>query len=203
PLNCDDGNPSTIDTCRQAGCCIVDQDCADKVCMQKRCDRPTNSCAYTPTPDVACGGGCQGSQLAVRPGTCNESGECCDAGGVCPPRIDACPEDEDFCTDDICLPEARCVHRPIPDCCHNDPECDDGKACTTDTCTNSGCSHYSPDPNCVNCTTNSQCGGRCDRACIAGICADVTPITCKAGTSCRLEADQPVCRCSDSRGCDD
>src|SRR5437667_1641191 len=215
---CDDGNPCTVDTClaegvcahaNRADCCTVDQDCADKPCMQKSCDRRTNSCTYLPTrPGVPCGGGCQGPQVAVLPGKCNERGDCCDADGVCPPKVVACPTDDDVCTDDICDPEAGCVHRtiPAPDCCHNDAECDDGNACTTDTCRDAACTYDLVSPTCLPCAKDTDCGGQClGRACVGGVCTDVAPFSCtKPGTACRLDASgQPFCGCTDSRGCDD
>ena len=214
---CDDANPCTTDTClpegicaheNKADCCTVDQDCADKDCMQKSCNRQINECAYTPTPGVACGGGCEGPELERKAGTCNASGACCDAQEQCPPAIDACPTDEDSCTDDICDAQlGHCVHRPVPPpaCSHNDAECDDGNACTRDTCGDAGCTYDLVSPTCVPCAKDADCGGRClGRACVAGVCTDVPPFTCaKPGTVCRLDAGQPVCRCSDSRGCDD
>src|SRR5206468_10472444 len=139
-------NVTGVQTCALpiSDCCTVDQDCADKDCMQKSCNRQINECAYTPTPGVACGGGCEGPELERKAGTCNASGACCDAQEQCPPAIDACPTDEDSCTDDICDAQlGHCVHRPIPPpaCCHNDAECDDGNACTRDTCGDAGCTY--------------------------------------------------------------
>src|SRR5439155_24377116 len=88
--------------------------------------------------------------------------------------------------------------------CHNDAECDDRNACTRDTCGNAGCTYDLVSPTCVPCATDADCGGPCLGRCGAGVCTDVPPICTKPGTACGLDAaGRPVCRCSDSRGCDD
>jgi MYXO-CTERM domain-containing protein len=51
------------------------------------------------------------------------------------------------CTADACREPSGCSHTPIEDCCVDADECDDGDACTRDTCSSNRCRNE-PIPGC-------------------------------------------------------
>jgi hypothetical protein len=96
------------------------------------------------------------------------------AGGSCQPGT---PTDSvcggSVCSPEICNPTATnhdtegCIAGTPPDsCCTADTQCDDGNACTTDTCSSAGsCGHTNNTDPCsdgVSCTVGDQCAnGSC------------------------------------------
>jgi hypothetical protein len=126
---CEDGNVCTLDVCDPLiGCIHQSVVCDDSnLCTTDTCD-PMSGCVYTPS--VVCD---------VPPGdpACHEPGVCVPTTGMC----DYVPFLEgDQCTPqpvDPCCAEYACVASVCTAQC--DPLCDDGNACTTDTCGPNGC----------------------------------------------------------------
>ncbi len=153
-LNCDDGNPCTVDTCDAlAGCdyaladdgmiCSVHSrnPCDFNVCVAGLCDGPANR-------------------------NCNDNNPCtvdlCEPGVGCTNVEGLVCDDGNPCTTDSCTAEAGCANTPLTDgtsCADADAcngaevcmagacsagvtkDCDDGDPCTNDSCdpTTGGC----------------------------------------------------------------
>lgn len=176
PLNCDDNNPCTSDSCD-----------------------PQAGCQYANKPDgMNCGGGLCG------PATCSD-GECqyddpmfCDDGDPCTadgcdpasgchsqPAPDGTPcTDNDLCNGEDTCRNGVCTSGPAPDC-------DDRNPCTQDDCDAfTGCVHTSfPD--------GMACGGgACGEAsCSAGQCLSGGEIVCEDDNPCTWD------RCDSQLGC--
>ncbi len=216
PVNCNDGNACTTDTCNSANgicsnqlipppaCCNANADCNDSspcttdVCTNHECtntiipnccgsdldcnDRQpcqtgqciSGQCQYTNAHEgMSCGNVCQ-------PATCT--------AGTCVPGTPlSCPDDNDICTQDFCDPTAGCMHQPIPGCCHNDGECADSSACTTDVC-DTGLNVCINNPiflGCRDCSADTDCdpAGACGLSICGpqGYCLENTPPECTDG----------------------
>lgn len=139
PLNCNDGNPCTLDTCDalqgcqheavegpcndQNTCTLADScvdgqcqgsgtlDCDDdNPCTKDVCD-PLAGCQHPPT-NAPCSDGdaCTGKDLCV--------------GGACQPGEPVSCDDDNVCTQDLCDAQVGCLHSPVAG------GCDDGNSCT-------------------------------------------------------------------------
>jgi hypothetical protein len=125
PLNCDDGNPCTTDSCGE-GCVHQPINCSDGLpCTADSCDPATGQCVFTPYPN--------GTQCAdSNPCTVNESCQ----GGSCQGQPATC-DDGNSCTTDTCDFMMGCRNTPQSD----GTPCNDGSACTTgDACASGVCS---------------------------------------------------------------
>lgn len=128
-LNCDDGNPNTVDTCANGVCqnvnpcddglpCTIDsidsktgecihtpRDCNDlNSCTGDSCDAVTGNCVHTPLAGATCNDG----------NACTY-GDICTAGANCLGIQRNC-NDNNPCTTDTCNPEIGCINTPIPGC---------------------------------------------------------------------------------------
>ncbi len=166
--DCDDGNPCTTDTCDLAGDCThIDAaiGCNDG-----------DPCT---TVDTCVAGNCKGISKA-----CDDSDPCtvdqCDpVTGVCmsSPAVDGtvCTSKSSCVVDAVCT-AGICQGQPGP--------CDDGNACTSDSCGGNGCDYVSlPDTTtCTDdgtCTASASCqAGSCTA--IAKVCLDENPCTTDA-----------------------
>jgi hypothetical protein len=95
PVNCDDGNACTTDTCdvAQGGCVHTDVNCDDgDACTTDSCD-PATGCVHTP---ISCDDG----------NACTE--DSCDPAVGCVHTPIKC-DDGDPCTEDRCDPASGCV----------------------------------------------------------------------------------------------
>ncbi len=125
-------------------------------------------------------------------------------------------EDSDACTDDVCDPQAGCLHVPV--------NCDDGNPCTDDSCDPAiGCLHANNASPCTDgsaCTTNDLCA---NGVCVGGpalvcddrsVCTDdscdpavgcvQTPVNCSDGNACTIDTCEPALGCRhDLIPCDD
>ena len=121
--NCDDGNSCTVDSCGGGKCINEDVDCDDgvdctiDVCTQDAslvCEDSGNSCAT----DADC---------APAVSSCSVTGNTCETDADCNPTIN---ETCDPGTAEACVVDTpyTCVSKPV------DSRCDDGDACTNDTC---------------------------------------------------------------------
>ncbi|HJQ84257.1 MAG TPA: hypothetical protein VKA21_09295 [Candidatus Binatia bacterium] len=181
PINCDDGIPSTNDSCDsttgqcihiQGAACTTNASCADgNPCTSDVCSGNPATCHNTPVTNATpCGNGtvCDGAE------TCQN--------GLCTPGTPLDCDDGMFCTDDTCNPVSGCPvpHSVIQGCCEQTADCIDTSACTQDACVNHVCDHIL-NPNC--CQTDADCndGNPCtdDSTCMNppnGICSH-TPVT--------------------------
>jgi hypothetical protein len=148
PLTCEDNNPCTADSCSPtAGCLFVPTPAA--------CD-DKNACT---SGDYCAAGIC----LAGKPKECNDGNVCtndsCDSATGCKHVFNgsAC-DDKQACTfDDVCK-DGVCGGGPLEDC-------DDGNACTQDSCGMDACEHLPASGLCDDgnaCTVKDKCdGGAC------------------------------------------
>ncbi len=220
---CDDGLFCTVgDTCQAGVCRGGGPNCTGytTACRTGACDETLHQCYTTPRPDgTSCsdGNACNGVETC-QAGTCvTSSAPNCDDGNPC--------------TVDGCDPTGGCTHTPLADgasCangvfCDGDEtcqagvctpglprSCDDGNACTTDTCNESlkQCVHQSDgcgcqtDADCASsdpCTTNHRCS--------TGQCLS-DPVVCPGTTVCTQATCDPALGCQvtnlpDLTACDD
>ncbi len=156
PLDCNDNNTCTSDSCDPAsgcvntplpGCtgCQSDAACADtNACTVDTCDVPTGTCHHVVT-DPNCH-------------PCNTTADC--------PNADPCTDVA--CNAGVCSYAARagCVR------CTTAGQCDDGNQCTTDACSGDVCSHAAipgcgpcnPVPEICNDGLDNDCDGLVDCA---------------------------------------
>ncbi len=152
PLECDDGDPCTNDSCDPVlGCFVSPVSCDDgDACTADVCD-PVTGCSSSP---ISCDDGdpCTVSSCdsetgcATTPVDCDDGDPCtvdsCDAATGCSSVALDC-DDGNECTADSCDAVLGCVNEPITGTCS-----DDGNECTDDVCDAGQCTH--PD--------NGSCG---------------------------------------------
>ncbi len=169
PLDCDDGNPCTDDSCDAAvGCtttpndapcsdgtvCTTGDACVSGVCVATGillCGDDTPCTTHDCDPVVGC-------TAAAVAGPCDD-GNACTTGEVCEstscqPGAPTDCDDGNPCTDESCDPAIGCVYTP------NTASCDDGDKCSVaDQCADSACT-AGPD---LLCDDNNPCtGNSCD-----------------------------------------
>ena len=181
--NCADGNTCTVDTCDKDGNCVnsyakSDAECDDgEVCSWDSCDKQ-KGCQHAPA-DVACDDGNQCTENdACKAGKCaGGSLKGCDdknacTTDACDPKAGGCKyeakKDGDLCSDgDICTQKDACAKGK---CEGATPKCDDGNACTTDSCNSTtGACGVVTVANGGKCDDGDACSG--DDACQAGVCS--------------------------------
>ncbi len=180
---CSDGNPCTNDTCGGAA----------------GCSNPNNTAACSDGDGCTAGDACAGGKCVGASDACDDGNTCttdsCSKTTGCSHVLNVAPcEDGDLCTfGDVCgggacLPGAATV-------------CDDGIACTADTCAGGGCV-FTPVTGGV-CTDNDAC--TLADACSEGTCKGST-VNCDDGNPCSTDSCAPTTGCShaDAPGtCDD
>lgn len=133
---CTDNLPATLDFCNPVtgqceyvlknGACVKDTDCTDgKPCTLDVCDSFAGQCKFI---DAVCD-----DQDPCTVDTCVNYGNdnWCDTADKC--------EDNDSKTLDVCdAKTGACSHSPAPDCTSS-WDCNDGNACTTNTCQGGKC----------------------------------------------------------------
>jgi subtilisin family serine protease len=84
---------------------------------------------------------------------------------------------------------AAAARVPVPEC-FSAATCDDGAACTTDTCNRGGCLHTP-----VGCSDHNACNGveTCDPA--SGHCVPGAPLVCDDGDACSVDTCDPMAGC--------
>ena len=217
PLNCDDGELCTTDSCVPLTGCAND---AVQCPAGEQCDSADGICKPVPecTVDADCDNGffCDGAE------TCDAAGICqpgtpvdCDDGVGC--TVDTCDETSDTCANtpddascddgDVCNGSETCD--PVNDCQAGTPlNCDDGDFCTNDSCDPVAGCVFTP----VECTAGEQCDpadgickaepectvdADCDDAMFCngaetcdtatGICQAGTPVDCDDGVDCTVD----------------
>ncbi|HSP96093.1 MAG TPA: MopE-related protein [Candidatus Dormibacteraeota bacterium] len=204
PVNCDDGNPCSQDTCDEAlGCQHADQpdglSCSDgsvctgeEICLGGQCSNAPNldcddgnDCTVDSCSEP---NGCRNQPI---PGCCTSDADCADVSactynehceaGSCISDVLAC-DDGNPCTSDSCNPAVGCVNIAVG----NGQVCGDGDFCNgVETCQFGVCSAGTA-PDCSdgnNCTTDScdpQVG--CTHTVMAGCCT--TRADCNDGNLC-------------------
>jgi len=174
PMECDDGNPCTDDSCDQKLGCVHaanDADCDDG-----------NDCTM--------GDHCADGQCVISGNlNCNDSNACtndiCQPDGGCVyENVETGCNDGDPCTADDQCEEGQCVPGPAVNC-------DDGNSCTADACADSGlCEHLAQEGNCDDgndCTTGDHCE--------AGTCAYTGLTVCDDDNICTTDACNPASGC--------
>lgn len=179
---CDDGNPCTDDACGpgnicinipNGNCCLVDDDCDDgnnctaNTCVAGSCQTiPLSNCCQLDT-DCDDGNACSddiclfsatGSQCTHNPS--NAEG-CCGGPGDCDVGVCVLPTCEDF----------TCGGFPLPGCCVDNLDCEDGQPCTNDVCLPDGQCFNEPVDDC--CIADNDCddGDPCtEDVCSGGVC---------------------------------
>ncbi len=148
---CSDGKPCTFDSCKAGVGCVFPPNSAP-------CD-DGNPCTGT---DTCSNGGCSGL-----PKPCNDNTSC--TNDSCDPKTGACKfapkADGAFCSDgQACTSPDRCTKGK---CVGTPKDCDDGVACTVDSCDQGNCKHAPAiDGTACNdgdpCTLTSACkSGQC------------------------------------------
>lgn len=205
PGQCDDGNPATVDKCRDYACVHEPN---DNYCDAQVGQPGINNCGLDndPCTDTACN---------VVTKTClkNPVAGCCTAATAATTCNDSNP-----CTTDTCTAENKCANSGDPACCTGaqvtaGTACNDSNPCTADYCNiygqNEGvdiglCRNYKIDPSC--CTTAADCNDK--NACTNDSCgADnkcvYAPKVLPAGQTC-CDAAIPVSmgvQCNDNNDC--
>ncbi len=227
PLNCDDENLCTVDSCDPTtGCvhdpapvdgtpcddddaCTENETCNGGLCVVVLVDcddgdactddscDPATGCVHTAIPN--CIPGCQ-SDADCDDGDACTADTCDTATGACDHAAVDC-DDGDACTDDSCDPATGCVHTAIPNCvagCQSDADCDDGDACTADTCdTATGACDHAA----VDCDDGDACtNDGCDPQ--SGCTHDA--VDCDDGDACTDDSCDSTAGCTHSAtDCDD
>lgn len=174
---CDDANPCTLDSCADGSCVnevAVDQPCDDgDACTQDEVCVAQGACegAAVECPDDAVDCTVDSCDPAIGCISTPDDGLCDAAGTACQPSTGCSPlegcqfetlSDDTACDDDgLACAGSWCQSGQ----CVEVPGCDDGEACTVDTCTEDGCTSEaaedgascSIDP----CDTATCQGGQC------------------------------------------
>ena len=189
PVNCDDGNPCTVDTCdpvrgcvqtpRNSGLCDDGDACTTgDHCVAGQCVGRPRVCtdAFACTDDACVGGVCQHTPVDARCdsgacviGSCQPGAPGSDARGcvASPSSNGACTDDGFACTDDVCT-DGGCLHVPV-----------DSRCGTPDSCTTAVCAPDRPDHDASGCAPGpalasggcAEDGDPCtDDVCNAGSC---------------------------------
>ena len=156
PMNCDDGNESTIDSCRD-GACINEPIDSGSIMSENNSTALSSSEALMAGHPHSCDDHNPCTVDTLNGTRCEHKAKICDDGnpgtfdycygGVCYNTTTSC-DDGNNCTTDS-FDGSVCVHRQ--------KNCDDRNACTIDTCDNGKCLH-----------TPVVCGQ--GKTCINGIC---------------------------------
>jgi len=144
-LDCSDGNLCTTDACNEAGdACVLTDNTA-----------PCDDGLFCTTGDICAGGACAGAALA-----CSDANLCTDDS--CDDTLDTCVnlnntnacDDSLFCTTGDLCGSGTCNGLPVV--------CDDGNACTSDSCDETADACTSASAVCGNGIVDAGCGEACD-----------------------------------------
>lgn len=218
-IQCDDANPCTLDACGKDGICkhslekdcgsppcLTSADCDDSnVCTQDNCEIGasfTKTCVHVLNPGVT--GCCNGKSktqcddgVDCTTDTCNSSGKCHHAySSPCAPA--PCATADDCGTSEPChiatCVGGSCGAEKIVNCeCEvtslSAKPCDDGDACTLNSCKDGKCLAFA-----VNCSDNNPCTAD---SCSGGSCSHL-PLPGCVQTPCKVSGD-----CADLDFCTD
>jgi hypothetical protein len=176
---CSEGENGPICACENDADCNDAIACTEDACVNEECQNTPND--ELCDDDLFCNG--EEQCISPRNGQPWDGWGCISDGNPCPPDM-VCDEDNDECR-----------------ACQNDSECDDGNACTDDTCEPDGsCSHSANDDRCDD---GNVCNGQetCDAE---DGCQPGTPLDCGEGDECTNVWCDPDQGCqSESVDCND
>ena len=210
PVNCDDGNPCTQDSCDPVAGCLHTNSPNGQSCND------SNACTTATTcTNGVCGGGTSA--------TCNDNNACtsdtCDAtSGLCVfvnrPTGTSCTDGNpctvgDRCVSGTCTPTANGNENGVCDdanaCTVTDRcvsgtctgsgalDCNDNQSCTQDICApESGCTHTNLAEG-VTCDDGSAC--TTGTTCALGVCTGGSTVHCNDGKQCTSDACVPATGC--------
>jgi hypothetical protein len=227
--DCNDGNTCTADSCDPASGCVnvplTGDACA--VTDENPCTTGDGTCDASGECVPVRVAGCCNTAADCEPdrNPCTEPPQCidnacveapvdCDTGnlcapGYCDPTTGNCEVSEAVCKQNPCYTatcdpsSGDCVVTRIDGCCLSDADCDDGNACTTDTCVDQTCSNENsyklPDACHVYVSSNDECV--------------LEPKNCDDGDACTADSCDPdvgcvntpslYCDCVTSSSCSD
>jgi hypothetical protein len=200
---CGDGNACNgVETCLDGACQPgTPVNCDDaNACTQDSCDPQTGLCSHTPLANgISCSDGnactsgdhCQDGACVGTPKVCTAS-DACHLAGTCNPSTGECPNlpapDGTACSDgNPCTTGDACqggVCVGVPKVCNTPTACKtaDRVRCDMET----GECVYRSLPNGASCADNDRCNG--DETCQNGICAPGTPVVCDSPPACHTSA---------------
>ena len=209
-IDCEDGNPCTVDIC-SGGVCVVHApiSCTSSACATRTCVGTDgtatcntvnknqglacddgNACTYGETCSAGvCGGGttinCAAQSTTCVTKTCNGTSTCASTNTTA-----ACDDGNLCTTTDVCA-AGTCAGSAVAGCCNMNSDCDDKDACTTDVCSGTGgtCSHP---PLAACCNTDADCHG--GNACAVEKCTG-------PGGVCKAEMAAPGAPCDHIDAC--
>jgi hypothetical protein len=175
PVNCNDGNPCTDDSCDASSGCVHMPNTA-----------PCSDNDACTTGDV-----CNDSACVPGAGLVCDDGNACDGTETCNPAVGCVPglllvcDDDDACNGlETCNPDSGCI-QGIP------LVCDDGNSCTTDSCEVAiGCQQV---PNQNLCDDGNACTS--PDQCAAGLCVPGADIDCEDNNLCTDDTCNPDSGC--------
>ncbi len=192
--DCDDGLHCTgVALCIDGNCVTSMSPCDDGIdCTVDSCDEENNTCEHVPDHSV-CDNGlfCDGVEV------CDPELGCQPGSNPCPGQV--CSEDSGTCTAVVpigCTGSAECddglwcngAERCIGGDCvaGTAPDCDDGVACTVDSCNEAtdSCDSVAVDSNCddgLYCNGVETCDATLD-------CQPGTPVDCDDGIACTADS---------------
>jgi hypothetical protein len=186
PLNCNDSNPCTDDSCDSAaGCFNVPNDA-----------NPCTDGTVCTSGDACVAGACVGTPVVCDDGDACNGSEFCDSVLGCQAGTPLTCDDANPCTDDSCDMVLGCQNVP------NVNPCDDNDACTTgDVCLVGICAGAP-----VSCDDLNACNGV--ETCDATLgCQPGTPLVCNDNNACTDDSCSPITGCvytpNDTNPCDD
>ncbi len=189
---CGDANDCTQDLCN-AGLCVNPSETAGTACG----DPSDTDCDNADTCDGA--GVCLANNEpdgAPPNGLCDDGNGCttdsCQAGGCQSiDNTDPC-DDGQQCTQNDTCGGGLCIGTPTPDCakCAVAGDCDDGNACTTDSCPSGVCIYTN---NADACDDNNAC--TTSDTCSAGSCVGGAPPNCDDANACTDDTCDPATGC--------
>lgn len=189
--DCDDGDfCNGAETCAGGACQAGQAPCADDgLDCTDTCDEATDACDVLQTGWCLVDGACATSGAVHPDNPCLACDPDADPNAWSPDDAAAC-DDARPCTENDRCEAGTCVGDLIPGCCTVDLDCDDGLACTVDTC----------DPGASTCT-NTLAAGSCliDGACYV----DGDPDPDNACRACLTGQATDAFSDADGQACDD
>jgi nitrous oxidase accessory protein NosD len=213
PLNCNDGNACTVDSCNGVSGCINVPIPGCRPCGVAADCNDNQPC----TLDTCVSGVCQNTNVAD--GTTCLDGNVCNGteicfSGICNPGTAPNCNDANACTNDTCDPIIGCQHTPVPNgtscadatvCNGNETcqagvcapgavlTCNDLNPCTLDSCNAVAGCQFTTRADGTSCADSNVCNGA--EVCQAGLCQPGTPLNCDDGNPCTADS------CSALAGC--
>ena len=173
-MDCDDGNPCTVDSCTLG-------ECVNETLDGVECD-DADACTEG---DACVQGACLGGAI-----DCDDGNACtndtCDPLAGCVNSFNNAPcDDNNVCTDNDSCVQGMCIGGPFV-------LCDDNNLCTSDGCNpQSGCIHQPLSM--VLCNDNDVC--TLNDTCVNGVCEGTGQMACDDGNDCTSDS------CNALQGC--